>query len=95
MGPEFACQYKRQRLSAVDGIVRSLHGGHVEIWRLHRLLHCPANTVTDGAKRWELAIDLCLHGWHQGAIPRERFRKQLSDPWPPNERRRLAALRRQ
>eukprot|EP00959_Pyramimonas_sp_CCMP1952_P187167 3913930-Pyramimonas_sp.AAC.1 len=51
--------------------------------------------MSDGAKRWELAIELCLHGWYQGAIPRERFRQQLSDPWPPNERRRLAALRRQ
>ncbi|CAK0905842.1 unnamed protein product [Prorocentrum cordatum] len=59
------------------------------------ILQYPANTMSDGAKRWELAIDLCLHGWHQGAIPRERFRQQLSDPWPPNERRRLAALRRQ
>eukprot|EP00959_Pyramimonas_sp_CCMP1952_P050075 1046748-Pyramimonas_sp.AAC.1 len=59
------------------------------------ILQCLANATTDGAKRRELAIDLCLHGWYQGVIPRERFRKQLSDPWPPNERRRLAALRRQ
>eukprot|EP00959_Pyramimonas_sp_CCMP1952_P143872 3012097-Pyramimonas_sp.AAC.1 len=35
------------------------------------ILQCPANTMTDWAKRWELAIELCLHGWYQGAIPRE------------------------
>eukprot|EP00959_Pyramimonas_sp_CCMP1952_P440408 9220849-Pyramimonas_sp.AAC.1 len=39
------------------------------------LLQCAADAISDCARRWAMAIELRMHAWYSGAIPRERLRQ--------------------